>query len=182
MINLLPPQEKAALKVEGAKRLTAVFGFVIIISLVSLGLVLSAVKFYVLESISYHQLLLDSMKSKYETPDFVAFRQIIQKYNAAIGQVNSFYLDQPSFSNAVKIVALIARPEGLYFTNIAFDRGEKKNLKVVLSGVSNTRDNLVLFKEAIEKDVRIKNVIFPAANWIKAKDVDFSLTFEVHED
>jgi hypothetical protein len=77
-------------------------------------------------------------------------------------------------------MAGLARPEGLYFTNISMEKtSEEENTKVIISGFSKTRDNLLEFKDTIEKYPKIKNVSFPPANWIKAKDVVFSLTFNL---
>ena len=74
-------------------------------------------------------------------------------------------------------------------TDITIERGasvaikvnQKDNgttMRVTLLGLSDDRDTLSAFKENLEKNQKISNIDFPADNWLKAKDINFYLTFQ----
>ncbi len=191
MINLLPPKEKEELISERNKKLAIVLGNIIVISLACLALILFSLKFYILREINYQKNIYDNNEEKYQNPDFLLFKGLVEKYNTTLVQINDFYKKEIYFNDILKNVIEIQRPAGLYLTSIDIHRVKEDNLptsatsetlragkiKVSLSGVSNTRDNLLIFKSNIEKDEKIENVYFPSHNWIKPKDIIFNLNF-----
>jgi len=179
MINLLPPKEKQELLFQNTQKLVVVLGSVVLISLVSLILVLASVKFYILSEINYQKLILNSTEKKYQTPDFLSSKDLIKKYNEALAKASSFYKKEVRASGAVHALAGIPRPSGVYLTNINIEKNKETNkLKASISGFADTRENLMLFKEGVEENNRIKNVDFPPNNWIKPRDLTFYFTFE----
>lgn len=180
MINLLPPEEKKALKSEITKNLVIVLWYMFIIFLVVLSLVLFSVKLYILQDESYQKIVLDSVKKQYQTADALSLKSDIVKYNALLLKIDDFYKKQTYFSDALKSILDVQRSDGLYFSNISMERiKDGSGVKVSVAGLSDTRDNLLAFKNNIESNGKIKNVNFPPANWVKQKDIKFNLTLEI---
>ena len=179
MINLLPPKEKQELSLRANKNLTIVIGSVILISLLSLVLVLFSVKFYILSELTQHEYILYETEKAYQTPEFLALKEAIEKSNKNISTVQNFYKNQLSFANALKNISSILLPEGLYLTSIHTEPMQTaKSVKVTIAGVSNNRDSLINFQEALETNTKIKNLYLPAENWIKPANFNFFITFE----
>ncbi|MDO8529896.1 MAG: hypothetical protein Q7S10_00575 [bacterium] len=179
MINLLPPKEKQALVSQQNKKLVIVMGNVVLISLCSLALVLLSVKFYILGELTYHKFILSATEKKYETPDFLFFKGLIQDYNISLTRMHNFYKNEMPVSDVIKAILEVPKPEGLHLTDIKIEKGAKGNkITATISGISDNRDSLALFKSGIESNIHMKNVYFPPNNWIKPSDLPFYLTFE----
>ena len=192
MINLLPPKEKEELILEKNKKLVVILGNVVLISLVCLALVLFSLKFYILGEISSEKSFLDNTEKKYQNPDFLHFKNLLQKYNAKLIKIDAFYKKEIYFSGILKTILEIQRPKGLSLISININKTKEDNppqsttqktlrtgnIKVTISGISDTRDNLLIFKRNIENNKEIENLYFPPYDWIKPKDINFYLTFE----
>jgi len=180
MINLLPPQEKELLFLERNKKLAIVLGYTIIIALIYLALVLFSVKFYILGELSRQKNILNTTEAKYQTADFLSYNNLVKKYNDDLVKADTFYKKEIYFSNLVKTILDIQRPEGLFFSDISIKTNDKDNkIKATISGISNTRDNLLTFKDNIEHSNKIENIYFPPNSWIKTKDINFYITLEI---
>ena len=183
MINLLPPKEKEILRIERNKNLIIVLSYVVIISLICLALVLFSLKLYILEDVNYQKYALQNAEKEYKTSEFLAVKENIIKYNKDLTSVSSFYQNSLYLSDMLKTILSVQRPSGLYFTNIDMKRGkEAKKISVIISGKSDSRDNLLDFKKNIESNGKIKNVNFPLNSWIKPSNITFSLTLEIFKD
>lgn len=180
MINLLPPKEKEELLFQKKMNLVIVLGSMAVVSLVCLLLVLLSLKFYILQQVLYKKAILQSTEKEYQTADFLSLKSYIQKYNTILGRVDNFYKKEAYLSNALGSVVSIQRPDGVSFMSLAIEKSktDANLLNVTISGTSNTRDNLVLFKSNLENDKTITNVYFPPDSWIKPTDVTFYVTFE----
>lgn len=179
MINLLPPKEKEELLFQKKRNLVIVLGSMTVISLVCLSLVLLSLKFYVLQQVIYKKAILQSTQKEYQTADFLALKNYIQKYNTTLNIVDNFYKKEIYFSDALKTIVGIERPSGIYFTSVAIEKSKTdNNVKITIYGTSNTRDELVLFKHNIESNNNITNAYFPPDSWIKPTNVNFYVTFE----
>ena len=180
MVNLLPPREKEYLLLERREKLITVLGYVVLVFLVFLLLVLFSVKFYLLAQEAYQSEILADLESKYQTPDFLFFQDIIQKYNTSLAIADNFYKNEVRISDALKVISELERPKGLYLTNIAIEKSaQEEKMMATVSGVSNTRDSLIYFKDSVDKNENVKSIYFPANNWIKPIDFAFYLTFEI---
>lgn len=186
MINLLPPKEKEHLLLEKRKKLITILGWLVLIFLIFLILVLFSVKFYILTQSSYQQEALTDLKNKYQTPDFLFFKDVIQKHNLSLKIADTFYKKQAYVSDVLKIISEIDKPAALHLTDITIDHlpaqaGQTQDTKILVTifGVSDSRDDLIIFKSNVEQHSDIKNVYFPPNNWIKPTSINFYMTFEV---
>lgn len=185
MINLLPIKEREELILAQNKKIAIILGFAILIISICLILILLSIKFYILgESVS-QKFILEQAENKYQTSDFLTYKGLLQGYNKNFIQLKSFYKDKVQFNAALKNILEVERPEGVYFTDLFLTRSEDTNkIEAKLFGISNTRDNLLLFKKNLEERPKgypeIKNPNFSSESWINSKDISFYLTFEAN--
>lgn len=181
MINLLPTKEKEELALDRNKKLVIILGSALLIASICLILVLLSVKFYILGEAISQKFILEQAENKYQTPDFLIYKGLLESYNKNLVQLKSFYKDKTQFGAALKNILEVNRPENLYFTDLSLAKKENTNkIEVKLFGTSDTRDNLLLFKKNIEESKKIQNPNFSPESWISSKDINFYLTFEIY--
>jgi Tfp pilus assembly protein PilN len=180
MINLLPSEDKKKLVLEEKKSLAKVWGLIVLVSLICLVLILLSIRFYILSETDYQKIILEQAQKEDLTMGLEKLNSDVQKYNGILEQLNSFYKKEVYYSQILEDINNILHPDGLYLTNFSLTRDKNAMIKISLSGYSNTRENLLVFKKNIEQDQKIKNPSFSPTSWVKPKDVDFSLTLEIN--
>jgi Tfp pilus assembly protein PilN len=174
MINLLPQKEKDGLLLIRIKNLALIFGGIVIIFLICLILVMLSIKFYILTEVDSQKFLLQATQEKYNTPEITSLKSVIGKYSASLPTVAAFYKNEKYLSDILTLISEIQKPAGVYFTNISINIQNK----VSISGVSNTRENLIAFQKNLESQAKIKNVSFSANSWINPVNNNFIVTLE----
>ena len=182
MINLLPLEERQKLILKKNEKLAVVLNIIIVVFLVCLALVLLSIKFYILADTDNQKIALQQTQKEYQAPEFANLSSVIKKYNLTIAQLDSFYKKEIYFNEALNIITSVPSPKGLYLTNFSLDRNENGTIKVIVTGISDTRDNLLIFRKNIEADTKIKNSYFSPESWIDPKNANFSLTFEIDQN
>ena len=182
MINLLPSKEKEGLLLEKREKLIMIGEAVFAIFLICLILVLLSIKFYILAETDYQKNILSQAQQENQSPDLVNLNNTIKKYNTELAQLGSFYKTEVYFSQALNIITGVSAPGGLYFTSFSLNRDKNGMIQAEISGVSDTRDELLGFRQNIEQDKRIKNSSFSPESWTSAKNVNFSLTLEIDQN
>lgn len=179
-MNLLPPQEKQELKLQKTQKLVIVLGNAGLIGLVCLAMVLFSLKFYMLQDARNFDSILEQMDAGRQSPDELALGDLIEKYNATLAGVDSFYKKETYVNDALEVIFGVARPDGLYLSNVLIDRDSKTDkLKIQVMGFSNTRDNLLDYKKNMESAEKIASAYFPPKSWIASKNVEFEITLEI---
>ncbi|MBX4201078.1 hypothetical protein KW786_03030 [Candidatus Parcubacteria bacterium] len=178
MINLLPPQEKEKLFLEDKKKLVMISGITIIVPLVCFTLGLLSVYLYLVGEKSSQKIVLDQVQAQYQTPDFLRYRSLIESNNAVLEQIAGFYKKEILYTRALKTISSISRPQNVYFTDLSLAK-EGKKVKVIASGSSDTRDNLLLFQKTMQGVPGFQNISFSPDSWINATDAAFHVTFEI---
>ncbi|MFH1968300.1 MAG: hypothetical protein ABIJ84_02855 [bacterium] len=183
MLNLLPPNEKKLLAQERQKRLFIVLCFELIVFLVCIFLVLLAIEFYSLGELASQNFLLQQASAENQSAEFSYFKDAMQGYNNELVLVDSFYKKKKFFGDASNTLLQVQRPAGLYFIRFSMQSQEQSNdIKVVVTGVSDTRENLIIFKNNIEATGKIRNVAFSPASWINQKNITFNLTLDIIDE
>jgi len=179
MINLLPPEEKQNIFLLKKEKLTIIWGIIILVFLFCLGLILLSIRFRILAETNYQKNALEQAKKENQTRDFISLNNVIQKYNKELAQLDSFYKKEIYFHNTLSTIMNVPSPKGLYLMNFSLSRGKTGAVQVNISGIADTRDNLLDFKKNIEENKEIKNIYFSPESWVSPKNVNFSLTFEI---
>ncbi len=178
MINLLPPKEKEGFILEIRKNLFITLGGIVLICLISLILILLSLEFYISGEVNSLKIIFDQQEKRYQTPDFLMFKGIIQGYNADLLKIRSFLDKEIYFNDALKNILEIQRPQGLYFTTLSLNRDDSGKIKVIILGFSNSRENIMIFRENLKKSDKIGNLYFSPDSWIKATNSNFSISFD----
>jgi hypothetical protein len=179
MINLLPPDEKEKLHLKKKKKVAIILGITFIIPLVCMVMVLVSLRLYILGEIKGQNVVLEQARLKYQTPDFLAFKDIIKNDNALLTQIDAFYKKETYTSQALKTIASIKRPQELYFTGLFLQRDSNQKIRVVAAGWSASRDNVLILQKNLQENEHIENVSFLPQSWVDAKNVKFNLTFGI---
>jgi len=182
MINLLPQEEKQRLLLEKEKKLAIVWGIIVLVSLVCLFLLLLSIKFYIQGETDSQRNILLQVERENKISDFATVNASIQKYNETLAQLGSFYKKEIYFGQVLNIITSVPSPDGLFITDFSLKRNDGGTVKVNVSGVSDTREKLLVFKENILNDKRIIKPYFSPESWISPENADFNLTFEIHQN
>jgi hypothetical protein len=196
MINLLTPEEKDKLKLRRAKSLVVILSGIVLVSLLCLVFILLIVKFSILNEVNNQKSDFEQAKEQYQSQDAADLKKIIKRYNDIMPQALTFYQEQVYFGDILASISEISNPQGLRFDNISLSRKlivkTKKNAKdpriyeneinVIISGKSDSRDDLLLFKKNIESQSQIKNVSFSQESWVSPKNINFNLTLDFLPD
>jgi hypothetical protein len=190
MINLLPPQEKKAIILDQTKNLAIILCVIFLAYFISLALILLIVNFSILITMQQQQDILTNSKKIYQDSDFIFYENVVEQNNQNLTKIDSFYKNNAYVSDALKEISGIDKSSGLSLTSILVNQGKlgdikanqkpdnSKVLTVTLLGISDNRETLSQFKQNLEKDPKITNMVFPPDNWLKSTDINFSLTFE----
>ena len=171
MINLLPPQQKKELFWEERCKLFLIFGISAIVFLIALTLALLAVKIYISGQVQSYRIITAAI-SKDDGGE-------INKINQRLEDLDSFYGKSPDFSEFLeKISSLLPQKTYLISLSLAFSQKDGDFL-ASLQGFSPTRELLLQIKKNLESELNFKDINFPASNWVKPENIEFSVNFKV---
>ncbi|MBM3250644.1 MAG: hypothetical protein FJZ07_00150 [Candidatus Nealsonbacteria bacterium] len=180
MINLLPPEQKEELLLEQKKRIIVILGILVLFFLFCLFLFSFLVKIYLqIQVISQKGFLKEAEKGSFQL-EIQDLRRKIDLINQDITRLEQFYKNRIYFSEILDKISQTI-PRGVYLTNfsaaVSFFEGESL-IKISLSGFAPTREILLEFNKKLEEQINFKNISFPAANWVKPRDINFFVNFE----
>jgi len=182
MINLLSPQEKKNLKEEKKLKLVLVLGISFLAFLVSLSLILFAIRIIIFSQVEIQRSFLEQEERELQNPQIKELQEIMDDSNKKISKLKSFYQQQFDFTSILEEISKTLPPE-IYLTNISLnyqtEKDGKKFLTCNLSGFSPTREILLQFKKNLENEATFKEVYFPPSNWMASTDINFSTNFKI---
>lgn len=176
MINLLPPKQKEELTKDEIYKMAMILGMVICVSLISLVLMLVAVRWYYLGQLYEKTAAADELLLRLKMLKVEEGEKKIMDYNALFSGMAKFYEKQQITSDIFDKLAE-SMPEGSHLTNFNFNEG-----KISVSGYCPDREKLVVFKNKLESQEDFENIYFSPSNWIKQKDINFNVSFELFSD
>lgn len=181
MINLLPPEEKEELLLEQKKRIIIILGILVLFFLICLFLFSFLVKIYLeIQVVSQKELFQEIEKGSLQS-EMQGLKSKITLINQDLTKLEQFYKEKIYFSEILEKISQTI-PRDVYLTNFSatISPAEKKSLiKIFLSGFAPTREILFEFNKKLEEESDFKNISFPAANWIKPRDINFFVSFEI---
>ena len=178
MINLLPPSEKEKLFLEKKKRMVIILWFLALFFVVCLIFILFSVKIYLQDQLKIQKTLLSQSQKEAGMIEIKDFKERVNLINEKLAALNSFYRKKLYFSEVLENVSFTL-PQGLYLTNLFFEKSKQSEVAVFLSGFSPTRELLFDFKQKLEEEPDFKEVSFPPANWVKSKNINFIVSFKI---
>lgn len=169
MINLLPPQQKKELLERKNQKMIIILGFLLSLFFLSLILGLLSTKFYLSGQNLFQKTVSDITRRELENEKNQEIKEEILGLNKALARLSSFYQENIRLTDVLEKI-ILGLPEGLYLDTFSY---QKDNLSLQLTGMAQTRENLILFKNNLEEEPRFSEISFPPSNWVKAKDIDF---------
>ena len=178
MINLLSQKEKEILLMELRKRIIIILCFLFIFFLVCLILILFSIRIYLGGQIESQRTFLVESEKQFIQSESQELQEKIKSANQRFKELSSFYGEKVYF---FEISEKIARtlPNTFYLTDFSLKLSEEKQIMISLSGFAPLREELFQFKKNLEEE-DFKDVSFPPANWVKAKDINFHITFKIY--
>lgn len=172
MINLLPQKQKADLKNEQKFRL-GIFA----ISWASFTILTLCLLFYASSAyLTIQQQSLDenllAQKSNPRWAEVLSSEKQLKNLGARINEVLALQSKERFWSPFLSELTN-NNVAGINFKNITINTAGKL---AVISGHADTRDNVLEFKSALEKNSYISEVKAPLENFLDQTDIDFSFT------
>lgn len=186
MINLLPPEVKKEILLETKKRVVLSNWILVLLFLGLLLLAMFLIKFYIQkQTVS----LMAGDKQFSEISRNEKIINEIDSFNLFFEKLNQFYGQKIYISEILEKISKVL-PDKIYLTDFSVSPDlilenkddELKKLvgfNVSVSGFSPTREELLQLKANVEKDESFNGLSFPLTNWVKSKNIDFSLSFKV---
>ena len=191
MLNLLPQTEKAFLQKEKNFKTLLILGMALLCALVCFILILLSVKIYIAGQANAENIVFEQFQKQIQNSKSREIEDKIKIYNQNIANINSFYNNRNEITELLQRISEIL-PADIYLTYFSFntieetvkiensDKTEKKLKKEIsISGFSPTREKLFELKEILKSQTDFHEVYFPASNWTKPFDINFSLKFHL---
>jgi Tfp pilus assembly protein PilN len=175
MINLLPPKEKKDLLMREQKNIVFSLEILFLAFLISLSLILLAIKIWFAKDLEIQQLFLEEKKKEVLLQK--DFEEKIINLNQTLLNLKSFYQKQISLTQVLEKISHLL-PKGIYLTNFNFNLKEKEG-QITLTGFCQDRETLLSFKKILEENGSFSEVYFPPENWVKPTDINFVVSFKI---
>ena len=109
----------------------------------------------------------------------------INTFNIFFEKLNTFYQKKIYISEAIDKTSKIL-PNKIYLTEFSASPDltgspikQQAGFNIFITGFAPTREDLLLFKQNMEKDSYFKAVNFPIENWVESVNIIFSLSFKI---
>lgn len=68
------------------------------------------------------------------------------------------------------------KPSTVALTGLIYQKDDKGNIKIIINGVADRRDDLLMFSQDLKKDALFDDVELPVSNLAKDRNIKFTLT------
>ncbi|PIS38883.1 MAG: hypothetical protein COT34_01425 [Candidatus Nealsonbacteria bacterium CG08_land_8_20_14_0_20_43_11] len=178
MINLLPPSEKELLVQDEKRKPIIIFGFLISAFFVFLSLILFAINVEVETNLEAQKVVFQMEEERLNTQQVTDLKRKISSANKELLVLDSFYQKKVNLVDVIEKISQLL-PPNVSLTNFSY---QETGFKMTLSGFALTREELVEFKEKLEKEGSFQEISFPASNWVKPREIKFNLTLKLKNE
>ena len=148
-------------------------GFALIISILLL------LPSYFLSQVRANEARAELERSKHVLDTEVQPEDVTKEITAALRNAN----DLKPFTQPLSVYQLVRvfenKPTGIKITNISFTNGAPEQSKIIVEGKAPNRESLTTFGDLVEGRAEFASVELPVSNFVKEKDIDFSMTITV---
>jgi hypothetical protein len=107
----------------------------------------------------------------------------IAGYDTDIKNINSRVAELEKIKNGqLKWENVFLKLDEYYVPGIRLETFATQNYAVGLSGIADTRDNLIIFKEQLAKEKCFTDLNLPLSSLVDKENVEFDLSFSVNKD
>lgn len=175
MINLIPIEEKKAIKRDLYYRFFVVFfAMLALVVLASIILLIPSYFISLEKNISINQRL--EMQKNEIMPKIDQQAQVaIKQLDARLSLLGKARQNTYVFSDKVVKEILSQKVSGIKINRISYQNDPSDGRKVSINGIAQNREQLLLFRQALEDDSLFKNVDLPISNFVKDVNIEFGL-------
>lgn len=179
MLNLLPSQQKIAIQKEySARRYIVAFGFVISVLAISLAL-LSPSYF---STRTRAKIAGDELKFVKQAIDAeLPSAELVSELSAAVKHAEAL----KPLAKPVSVYELVrifeGKPKTIKISDISFSDQTGDRPVFTLRGMAQDRESLTAFGRTLESRVEFESVDLPISNFVKERDIDFSMTIALKQ-
>ena len=178
MINLIPTEQKKETKSNLFIRIFIVCFCALIISFLSASV-------FLLPAYLYSYSKANTIEKKLEVQKSEEMPKIDQDAQKAIGELNGKLDLIEKFINNKYIVSekiiselVLKKTEGIKIRKISYVNDQSSGKKIIIGGIANDREALLLFRKSLESSENFKDIELPISNFVKGRDIDF--TFDLN--
>jgi len=176
-LNLLPPAEKKILAAEQTQRWILFYGSSILAIFLAFITLLAAEWFYISVQLKSASESFAALQSGAQGQDLKSQEGLIKDLNRQLENISKIQQNHKSFS-AFLVALTEFTPAGIKITNISID----EKWQAIITGHAALRDDMLAFKEALEKSGWTENLESPLANLLKQTDINFYFKFGIKTD
>lgn len=174
-LNLIPSVKKEEIKKAYYVRLVLKWGFeLLLIFVVFAGMLISINYILKITLNSNAQSALEKNNDQYK--EIRKYDQEIQGINSQINEIEKIQKGQ------VHWFKFFERINGQFSDKIEIKKIITSNYAVLLSGRANNRDNLIQFKDNLEKESCFSEINLPLSNLVEKENVEFQIDFKIKKD
>jgi hypothetical protein len=175
-LNLLPPEKKEEIIFKNNLRTVFRVEAILFLSIILFGGVIGCFKYALnLNFASYTQVAKEKSVEERENK--------LKDYSEKFSQANSNIVKIEKIKNDQLYWSfLLEKINRIVFSGIKADSIKTFNYSVSFFGQSNTREDIVLFKEEMEKETCFYDIKLPFSNLVDKKDIEFQMDFKIKEE
>ncbi len=174
MLNLLPQKQKILLQKEySGRRMIVWLGSIALALVISLILLSPS---YFLTRIRAEEARGELESAKRALDAELPPKEMLAEFQAAVRNAEALKPLTKSLSVYELVKLFEARPKTIRITGISFSEQAEGRPTIVVNGRAENRDGLTAFGRALEERVEFATVNLPVSNFVKEKDIDFSMT------
>jgi len=205
--NLLPPEIKEELKWEKINRSFIIYGIIIVAIIIVFILLLLIVQLYATIKLTELETIINLREENIKVKKVEELEEKIENFNKNLITLDKIQKNHLYFSQVISIFAESV-PESVQITqlNIIQPKKEEKNIvqsksqsvatnskttsiqkavqkkyQVNINGKAMKRENLLIFKNALEKTFCFAKIYSPLSNLVKRENIDFHFTGDLNQ-
>lgn len=173
MINLLPPENKIAIKKEYLRRLVVVFG-IFLLSIILVIVILLITLFFIVSNQKKAQ-----DESAFLVKEHLSLQNEVE-ISSLVSEINSkISLLSNNQKNARRVSEILEKIIGIKTKETKITLFSFDGSKVSINGISETRTDLINFIEDLKKEPVFLKVNSPLSNFLKEGNVEFNIVIEL---
>ncbi|RJQ13909.1 hypothetical protein C4553_02035 [Candidatus Parcubacteria bacterium] len=174
-INLLPPEKKKDYRTELNRRLIVFYSVGLLVVLgIFVSLLLSINLYLSIESGTLNEEIA-TLESLPRNKELRKLELTLRDLSATLANTSAVKKELSPIHGFFNDLAA-ARPTGVYLLSFSFDR---QQLKASLRGFAPTRNEVIRFKENLEKVGWVAGVESPLSNVIRERDINFDFSIDL---
>jgi Tfp pilus assembly protein PilN len=171
-LNLLSPEQKAALRARVIYAMIERLMIAFVSSLLIASIVLLLIRIELIQDLS------QVMTRQILSSEYVTVNNDIRQLNQQIGRIETLQRMAASPSELLRDVAA-RTPQGVRVTGMDFD---VKSQSMRLNGIAATRDDLLAYEETMRSSPFVKSLQSPISNLFQKTDINFQFMIVLNVD